>query len=326
MKKIFTLGFVALCATTLNAQIMQVHSDGAVVFEKDVDAIEQVTFTDVKPTEVSLAFKSNFITMEKGDELNVTDVLLMSNVDLADITLTSSHTGIVAIADGKLVAKDYGSSIITATSDKVAAPIRLYVSVETGLMYIEDVFSITGRGTVVTGTILTGKFKVGETVIIGKVSDEAENLTSVVTGIEKFRKTIDEAGAGDNVGLLLRDVEKTQIERGDVIMLPQNTAVVQSKKIRAKVYVMTKAEGGRHTPFMLNYRPQLYIGGKDVTCVVTDLGTQNGEAVEMVMPGTTSENMVFEVQNAVTPFIFRGQECPMREGGKTIGIATIIGY
>ena len=193
-------------------------------------------------------------------------------------------------------------------------------------MYIEDVFSITGRGTVVTGTILSGKFKSTDNVIVGKLSDEAEDISTSLAGIEMFRKTIDEASAGESVGFLLRGVEKAQVERGDVIMSPQNTAIVHSKKIRATVYVLTKDEGGRHTPFFANYKPQLYIGGKDITVAVTDLGTQDGSAVEMVMPGTTSDNMILEVQDAVTPFSFRGQQCFLREGGKTVARVTITGY
>ena len=193
-------------------------------------------------------------------------------------------------------------------------------------MYIEDIFTITGRGTVVTGTILTGKFKASDSVVIGKVSDDAENINTTLGGIEVFRKTIEEASAGTNVGLLLRGVDKASVARGDVIMAPGNTAVVQSKKIRATVYVLTKEEGGRHTPFFVNYQPQLTVGGVDIPVAVTDLGTQDGAPVEMVMPGTTSENMILEVQGAVTPFIYRGQECLIREGGRTVAKVTITGY
>ena len=326
MKKIFLLGFVALCAMTMNAQIMKVQSGGAVIFEKNVDAIEQVTFADASSSEVSVAFKNNFITMDKDAELALADILITNNVAVADLTVTSSNTGIVAIADGKLVAKNYGSAIITATANNIFAPARLFVSVEAGLMYIEDIFTITGRGTVVTGTILTGKFKASDSVIIGKLSDDAENINTTLGGIEVFRKTIEEASAGTNVGLLLRGVDKASVARGDVIMAPGNTAVVQSKKIRAMVYVLTKEEGGRHTPFFVNYQPQLTVGGVDIPVAVTDLGTQDGAPVEMVMPGTTSENMILEVQGAVTPFIYRGQECLIREGGRTVAKVTITGF
>lgn len=326
MKKIFLLGFVALCAMTMNAQIMKVQSGGAVIFEKNVDAIEQVTFADASSSEVSVAFKNNFITMDKDAELALADILITNNVAIADVTVTTSNSGIVAISDGKLVAKDFGNAIITATANSIFAPARLFVSVEAGLMYIEDIFTITGRGTVATGTILTGKFKAGDSVIIGKISDDAENINTTLGGIEVFRKTIDEASAGTNVGLLLRGVEKDQVERGDVIMSPQNTAIIHSKKIIASVYVLTKDEGGRHTPFFKDYKPQMTIGGKDITCQVTDLGTQDGAAVEMVMPGTTSEGMVFEIQGAVTPFFYRGQQAVLREGGKTIARLTITGY
>ena len=326
MKKIFLLGFVALCAMTMNAQIMKVQSGGAVIFEKNVDAIEQVTFADANPSEVSVAFKNNFITMAKDAELAIADILVTNNVAVADVTLTSSNTGIINIADGKLVAKNYGSAIITATANNAIAPARLFVSVETGFMYIDDVFTITGRGTVVTGTILTGKFKMADNVIIGKVSDDAENINTTLAGIEVFRKTLEEASAGENVGLLLRNVEKTAVERGDVIMSPENTAVVQTKKIRASVYVLTKEEGGRHAPFVVNYSPQLSVGGKDMTCVVTDLGTQDGAAAELVMPGTTCENMVIEIPGAVTPFVYRDEECLLREGGRIVAKVTITGF
>ena len=148
------------------------------------------------------------------------------------------------------------------------------------LMAVEDVFSITGRGTVATGRIERGKVKVGETVEIVGVR---ETRSTTVTGVEMFQKSLDEGLAGDNVGLLLRGIQKEDIERGMVIAKPGS--ITPHTKFEGEVYVLTKEEGGRHTPFFKNYRPQFYVRTTDVTGTIEDYTADDGSAVEMVMPG-----------------------------------------
>ncbi|MEO1801327.1 MAG: elongation factor Tu, partial [Cyanobacteria bacterium J06629_2] len=148
------------------------------------------------------------------------------------------------------------------------------------LMAVEDVFSITGRGTVATGRIERGVVKVGETIEIVGIRD---TRSTTVTGVEMFQKTLDEGMAGDNVGVLLRGVQKEDIERGMVLAKPGS--ITPHTEFEGEVYVLTKEEGGRHTPFFKNYRPQFYVRTTDVTGTITDYTADDGSAVEMVMPG-----------------------------------------
>jgi elongation factor Tu len=178
------------------------------------------------------------------------------------------------------------------------------------LMPIEDVFSIKGRGTVVTGRISRGKIKINEPVeIVGIRPTKA----SVVTGVEMFKKSLDEGIAGDNVGVLLRGIEKTDVERGQVLAKPGS--ITPHKEFEAEVYILTKEEGGRHTPFFTGYRPQFYIGTTDVTGEAT-LPT----GIEMVMPG---DNAKMTVKLIVPVAMEEGLRFAVREGGKTVGAGVI---
>ena len=179
------------------------------------------------------------------------------------------------------------------------------------LMPIEDVFSITGRGTVATGRIETGVAKVGDPVeIIGMA---AEKLTSTITGVEMFRKLLDEGEAGDNVGLLLRGIDKNQIRRGMVVCAPKS--VTPHKKFQGEVYILSKEEGGRHTPFHNKYRPQFYVRTTDVTGEIT-----LPEGVEMVMPG---DNLTITVELLQPIALSQGLRFAIREGGRTVGAGQV---
>jgi elongation factor Tu len=178
------------------------------------------------------------------------------------------------------------------------------------LMPIEDIFSITGRGTVATGRCERGTIKVGDTVEIVGIKDTQK---AVGTGLEMFRKLLDDARAGDNVGILLRGIEKSQIERGKVITAPGS--IKPHKKFKAKLYVLNKDEGGRHTPFFKGYRPQFYFRTTDVTGNV-----ELPEGVEMVMPG---DNVNIDLE-LITPIACEeGLRFAIREGGKTVGAGVV---
>ena len=177
-------------------------------------------------------------------------------------------------------------------------------------MSIEDVFSITGRGTVVTGRIERGIVKVGETVEIVGLKD---TQSTVVTGVEMFRKLLDQGQAGDNVGVLLRGIDKEAVQRGQVLAKPGT--INPHKRGKAEIYVLSKDEGGRHTPFFDGYRPQFYFRTTDVTGNV-----KLPDGVEMVMPG---DNLGLEV-NLIQPIAMeKGQRFAIREGGRTIGAGRI---
>jgi elongation factor Tu len=179
------------------------------------------------------------------------------------------------------------------------------------LMSVEDVFSITGRGTVATGAIETGIVNTGDAVDIVGLNDE--KMTSTVTGVEMFRKILDEGRAGENVGLLLRGIEKSDIKRGMVIAAPGS--ITPHKKFKAEVYVLKKEEGGRHTPFHNNYRPQFYLRTLDVT------GTISLEAGrEMVMPG---DNVSITVELITPVAMDKGLRFAIREGGRTVGAGQV---
>ena len=178
------------------------------------------------------------------------------------------------------------------------------------LMPIEDVFSISGRGTVVTGRVERGVVRVGEEIEIVGVT---KTRKTVVTGVEMFRKTLDQGEAGDNVGVLLRGVKRDEVERGQVLARPKT--ITPHRKIKAEVYVLNKEEGGRHTPFFTGYRPQFYLRTTDVTGVVS-----LEEGVEMVMPG---DNATFLVELIVPIAMEQGLRFAIREGGRTVGAGIV---
>jgi elongation factor Tu len=178
------------------------------------------------------------------------------------------------------------------------------------LMPIEDVFSISGRGTVVTGRVERGLVKVGDEVEIVGIT---ETLKTVCTGVEMFRKILDQGQAGDNIGVLLRGTKRDEVQRGQVVAKPGS--ITPHTKFKAEAYILTKEEGGRHTPFFQGYRPQFYFRTTDVTGVVT-----LPEGVEMVMPG---DNVSVEV-NLITPIAMEKElRFAIREGGRTVGAGVI---
>ena len=179
------------------------------------------------------------------------------------------------------------------------------------LMPIEDVFTITGRGTVVTGRVERGQVRVGDTVEIIGIKD---TQSSVVTGVEMFRKLLDYAEAGDNIGVLLRGINRDDVQRGQVLAKPKS--VTPHHKFTAQVYVLSKDEGGRHTPFFSNYRPQFYFRTTDVTGIITlDAG------VEMVMPGDNT-TMTVELIHSIA--MEQGTKFSIREGGRTVGAGSVV--
>ena len=179
------------------------------------------------------------------------------------------------------------------------------------LMAVEDVFSITGRGTVGTGRVERGKVKTGEELEI--VGMSAKSAKTIVTGVEMFRKTLDEGQAGDNVGLLLRGVDKEHLQRGQVLAKPGS--ITPHTKFKAEVYVLTKEEGGRHTPFFKGYRPQFYFRTTDVTGIA-----QLPSGVEMVMPG---DNVTLEIELIIPIAMEKNLRFAIREGGHTVGAGVI---
>jgi elongation factor Tu len=211
---------------------------------------------------------------------------------------------------GKEECKNCGSivQLMKAIDEYIPEPQR--VTDKPFLMPIEDVFSISGRGTVVTGRVERGIVKVGEEVEIVGLKPTAK---TVATGVEMFRKLLDEGRAGDNIGVLLRGTKKEEVERGQVLAKPGS--ITPHTKFKAQVYILTKEEGGRHTPFFNGYRPQYYMRTTDVT------GVANlGEKVEMVMPG---DNANIEVELITPVALEKGVRFAIREGGRTVGAGTV---
>ena len=186
---------------------------------------------------------------------------------------------------------------------------------KTFLMAIEDVFSITGRGTVATGRIERGMVSVGDAVELVGLKD---TKATTVTGIEMFQKTLDQGMAGDNVGILIRGIQKTEIERGMVLAMPGS--ITPHKKFEAEVYILNKDEGGRHTPFFTGYRPQFYVRTTDVTGTILQFTGDDGSIAEMVMPGDRIK-MTAELINPIA--IEQGMRFAIREGGRTVGAGVV---
>jgi elongation factor Tu len=186
---------------------------------------------------------------------------------------------------------------------------------KTFLMAVEDVFSITGRGTVATGRIERGIIKVGDSIeIVGL----RETRTTTITGLEMFQKTLDEGMAGDNIGILLRGIQKKDIERG--MVLAQPGTITPHTQFEAEVYILTQEEGGRHTPFFSGYRPQFYVRTTDVTGTITKFTADDGSAAEMVMPGDRIK-MSAQLINPIA--IEQGMRFAIREGGRTVGAGVV---
>ncbi len=198
--------------------------------------------------------------------------------------------------------------LMDAVDTAIPEPVRLVD--QPFLMPIEDIFSISGRGTVVTGRIERGKVKVGEEI---EIVGFGETRKRVVTGVEMFRKLLDDGMAGDNVGILLRGTDKNEVERGQVLAKPGS--ITPHTKCKAQIYALTKEEGGRHTPFFSGYRPQFYFQTTDVTGTVKLPG-----GVEMMMPG---DNVTVELNLITNVAMEKGQRFAIREGGRTVGAGTV---
>ena len=238
--------------------------------------------------------------------MEVRDLLSKYEYPGDDITIVRGSA--TAALEGKSEGVEAISNLMDAIDKDIAEPAREVD--KPFLMSVEDVFSITGRGTVATGRIERGLVKVGEEIEIVGMKD---TVKTTVTGVEMFRKNLDQGMAGDNVGLLLRGVERESIERGQVLSKPGS--ISPHSKAKAELYVLSKDEGGRHTPFFDGYRPQFFFGTADVTGVI-----KTPEGVEMVMPG---DNITVEIDLGKNIAMEAGQRFAIREGGRTIGAGRI---
>ena len=239
-------------------------------------------------------------------EMEVRDLLSKYEYPGDDITIVRGSA--TAALDGKPEGVEAISNLMNAIDADIAEPAREID--KPFLMSVEDVFSITGRGTVATGRIERGVIKVGEEIEIVGMKD---TVKTTVTGVEMFRKQLDQGMAGDNVGLLLRGVERESIERGQVLSKPGS--INPHTVAKAELYVLSKDEGGRHTPFFDGYRPQFFFGTADVTGII-----KTPDGVEMVMPG---DNITVEITLGKAVAMEAGQRFAIREGGRTIGAGRI---
>ena len=258
------------------------------------------------------------VFMNKVDMVDDAELLELVELEVRDLLSSYEYDGdnspvIQGSALGALNGEPKWVETVEALMDAVDNWIELPVRDQDKpfLMPIEDVFSITGRGTVATGRIESGVINTGDPVDIVGMGDE--KLTSTITGVEMFRKILDRGEAGDNVGLLLRGIEKTDIKRGMVIA--KKDSVTPHKKFKAEVYVLSKEEGGRHTPFHNKYRPQFYVRTTDVTGEIF-----LPEGVEMVMPG---DNLTITVELLQPIALNVGLRFAIREGGRTVGAGQV---
>jgi elongation factor Tu len=258
------------------------------------------------------------VFMNKVDLVDDPELLDLVEMEIRDLLTFYGFDGAnTPIIKGSAIKALEGEASAVKQVEELMAAVDSYIPLpprpvdQAFLMSVEDVFSITGRGTVATGRIERGRIKVGEPVeIVGLIPDP---LTSTVTGVEMFRKLLDEGEAGDNAGLLLRGIEKTQIRRGMVIVKPGS--ITPHTEFKAEVYVLSKEEGGRHTPFFNKYRPQFYFRTTDVTGEV-----ELPAGTEMVMPGDNSTLTVKLIQPIAME---KGLKFAIREGGRTVGAGQV---
>jgi len=258
------------------------------------------------------------VFLNKADMVDDEELIELVEMEVRELLSSYEFPGDeVPIIVGSALKALEGDAQYVAKIDELMAAVDSYIPTPVRdtdkpfLMPVEDVFTITGRGTVATGRVERGQVNVGDTVEVVGLKDKAEQY--VVTGLEMFRKTLDSAVAGDNVGALLRGVDRKDIERGQVLAKPGS--INPHTKFKAEVYVLTKEEGGRHTPFFSNYRPQFYFRTTDVTGVVN-----LPEGVEMCMPG---DNVTMNIE-LITPIaIEEGLRFAIREGGHTVGAGVV---
>ena len=258
------------------------------------------------------------VFLNKADMVDDEELIELVEMEVRELLSSYEFPGDeVPIIVGSALKALEGDAQYVAKIDELMAAVDSYIPTPVRdtdkpfLMPVEDVFTITGRGTVATGRVERGQVNVGDTVEVVGLKEKAEQY--VVTGLEMFRKTLDSAVAGDNVGALLRGVDRKDIERGQVLAKPGS--INPHTKFKAEVYVLTKEEGGRHTPFFSNYRPQFYFRTTDVTGVVN-----LPEGVEMCMPG---DNVTMDIE-LITPIaIEEGLRFAIREGGHTVGAGVV---
>jgi len=269
----------------------QVNVPAIVVFMNKVDLVDDPEILDLVELEVrELLTKNEF----PGDK--------------TPIVRGSALKSMESDGDPKLEWNKKIVELMEAVDKHIPQPVRLVD--QPFLMPIEDIFTISGRGTVVTGRVDRGKVKVGEEV---EIVGFGETRKRVVTGVEMFRKLLDEGMAGDNVGVLLRGTEKTEVERGMVLAKPGS--ITPHRRFKASIYALKKEEGGRHTPFFTGYRPQFYFRTTDVTGSV-----KLAQGVEMVMPG---DNVNLEIGLITDVAMEKGLRFAIREGGRTVGAGTV---
>ena len=263
----------------------------------DDDELLELVELEVRDTLSSYEFPGDDIPVVAGSALLALEAL--------------TENSAIAAGENKWVDKIF--NLMEQVDQYIPTPER--DTEKTFLMAVEDVFSITGRGTVATGRVERGTVKVGDVVEIVGLGDTRE---VTVTGLEMFQKTLDESVAGDNVGVLLRGVQKDEIERG--MVLAKTGTIKPHTKFESQVYVLTKEEGGRHTPFFPGYRPQFYVRTTDVTGKIESFKTDEGDEATMVMPGDRVKMIVELIQPIA---IENGMRFAIREGGRTVGAGVV---
>ncbi len=280
----------------------QVGVPNIVVFLNKEDQVDDAELLELVDMEVRETL-SNYEF--PGDEIPI-----VPGSALLALEALTENPGIVR-GDNKWVDKIY--ALMDSVDTYIPTPAR-----ETDkpfLMAVEDVFSITGRGTVATGRVERGTVRVGDTV---EVVGLGNTRNTTVTGLEMFQKTLDESVAGDNVGILLRGIQKTDVERGMVLAAPGS--ITPHKQFEAQVYILNKEEGGRHTPFFPGYRPQFYVRTTDVTGKIESFRADDGSEASMVMPGDRVKMIVELIQPVA---IENGMRFAIREGGRTVGAGVV---
>ncbi len=257
------------------------------------------------------------VFLNKVDAVDDAELLDLVELEVRELLSSYGFPGDdIPIVRGSALKALEGEPEWEKTIDALMEAVDAYIPMPTRevdkpfLMPVEDVFSISGRGTVVTGRVERGKVKVGEEI---EIVGFGPTRKTVVTGVEMFKKLLDEGQAGDNIGALLRGIDKEAVERGQVLAKPGS--ITPHTKFKGEVYVLTKEEGGRHTPFFNGYRPQFYIRTTDVTGVA-----KLPEGVEMVMPG---DNVTMEIELIGPVALEKGLRFAIREGGRTVGAGTI---
>lgn len=327
MKKFTLLAVAMICALSVSAQKIQVKSGGSVIFEKNVGEIEKMNFVS-EDADPCVAFKQENLSLNWSESAALTDIMSFHRATVDDITIYSSNPSLVAIEDGKVVAKNFGTAIITAKTEDMTEPTTMNVSVESNaVMYVAETSTDKLNGTSVKGTVLAGRFYSGQPIIHGSYTDTSGEQSMAIRSISARGLMVTSAQTGNYATFYLSQrMMSGEINVGDIIYTKGNSDIVHKKKLKGTCYVLTEAEGGGTTVLTVGSSIQAYVETASFTATIASMYNDKGVAMIGILPGGRCNNVHITFPDDVTPYTYLGQVIQLQNDGVTVARFTITGY